>query len=191
MTGRFGLAAMIAVLVGCSHPGAPASTELATAPKMYTQTNLHTDPGKGLIYTANYQLAGLIPRCTEVAMGERYSREVAFTVVASGAHYLYRLSPNLTPEGLEANVAKYFASTCDSTATRNMTEIDQKGILAGKATVGMSKQAVLFANGYPPMGDTPDIKSDRWHYWTNKYSSFIVIFTNGLVTSIENGAPAK
>ena len=147
----------------------------------------HKYPGSGqrLLYTANYQSGGLIVRCSEIAMGQRSSKELAFTDVPTGVHYLYRFSPKQTPEGLDANIAKYFGPICDPTAVKSMSAADQQGMIAGKAMVGMTKQAVIYAIGYPPQSDTPSTTSDRWLYWHSKSTTFIVLFTNGVVSSVQ------
>ena len=55
----------------------------------------------------------------------------------------------------------------------------------GEAAVGMSKDAVLAALGYPPITYTQTIQSDDWKYWHHRYNTFVVHFRNGRVTSIE------
>jgi hypothetical protein len=173
------------VVVACSHPSVSTTAEMGAAPQMYLLTNLHPDMHRKLLYTTNFQQAGLLPVCTEVVMGEQSSKELAFDVKATGEKFLFRYASGTTPEGLTANAAKYFGPKCDSTALNAMAGVNHQGILEGKALVGMSKQAVIFAIGYPPSSSTPNTSSDRWLYWSSKSQSFAVQFADSLVTRVE------
>lgn len=52
----------------------------------------------------------------------------------------------------------------------------QKAIKAGELKVGMTKQEVLQAYGYPPAHATPSLDSDKWLYWMNKMNRIQVRF---------------
>jgi hypothetical protein len=175
----------VAAVVACSHPSVPSSANVGAQPKMYLLTNLHPDMRQKLLYTTNYQQAGLLPMCTEVVMGEESSKELAFDVKSTGEKFLYRYMASSTPEGLNANIAKYFGPKCDSAALAAMTGVNHQGILEGKALVGMSKQAVIFAIGYPPSSSTPNLSSERWVYWSSRSQSFGVEFTDSLVARVQ------
>jgi hypothetical protein len=176
---------ILAIAAGCSHPSAPTADQMANAPKMYTLTNLHPDLKQKLLYTANFQLPALIPVCSEVKMGEQSSKEIAFVVVGTGVKYLYRLAPAETPEGLTANVAKYFGPHCDSAAVQALQGVNREGVVEGKAMIGMSKQAVIYAIGYPPLSETASTTSDHWTYWSSRHATFNLIFADSLVTKIQ------
>jgi len=52
--------------------------------------------------------------------------------------------------------------------------------------VGMSKEGVVFAIGYPPPHETPRLEGDQWRYWKRRFDSILVHFENGRVTRIVN-----
>ncbi len=67
------------------------------------------------------------------------------------------------------------------------SKIDQKGIAAGKAYVGMSRDGVLTALGYPATHRTPSLAASTWVYWTNRYGTIGVDFdARGNVKAIRN-----
>lgn len=65
------------------------------------------------------------------------------------------------------------------------SELDRKGIKEGKALVGMTKDGVLTALGYPASHRTPSLISNSWVYWTNRWGTIRVDFDdNGKVANI-------
>lgn len=68
------------------------------------------------------------------------------------------------------------------------TEEELANIKKGAITEGMSKEAVLVAYGYPPSNRTPDITSDYWQYFRNKFVRDLVNFQDNKVVNIERTA---
>ena len=63
--------------------------------------------------------------------------------------------------------------------------LDRKGILDGKAYVGMSKSGVMAALGYPAAHRTPSPDGNTWVYWKNRFRNFAVQFDDkGLVAGV-------
>lgn len=68
-----------------------------------------------------------------------------------------------------------------------LSDVDQQGIQAGKAMVGMSKQGVMIALGYPAKHQTPSTENNVWTYWKGRHDSYAVEFDNtGKVTAVRN-----
>lgn len=66
-----------------------------------------------------------------------------------------------------------------------LTPLDLEGVKAGKAMVGMTKDGVLTALGYPAQHRTPTLQSNEWTYWKNRFTTLVVVFDNGgVVTAI-------
>jgi len=74
-------------------------------------------------------------------------------------------------------------------AFRSLTGQEQKSVLAGEITDGMSKAAVLMAFGYPPSHKTPSLDADNWIFWESRSKMKTVTFDNGRVQSMD--APAS
>lgn len=69
----------------------------------------------------------------------------------------------------------------------NLSEIDQEGIENGEALIGMSKEGVRIALGFPARHETPSLEKDTWVYWDNRWDSYNVIFDReGKVTAIQD-----
>ena len=53
--------------------------------------------------------------------------------------------------------------------------------------IGMSKDGVVLAIGYPPEHKTPSLKNNRWVYWASRWNKFAVLFNkDGLVERVHN-----
>ena len=42
--------------------------------------------------------------------------------------------------------------------------------------MGMTKEGVIFAIGYPPRHVNPDLDSYQWTYWKSRFNRFVVEF---------------
>jgi hypothetical protein len=181
------------VIAGCAGKGGTGA-KTANQPAgpfdsgstLYTLTNLHPDPVKHQLYSSNFQLpGGLIPRCTAVKAVSISKKRFEFSV--KDVVYRYDFNPRSNPEGLDANLKQYFGKSCSNTAVTSLSATDQKGIREGKAYVGMSKQGLIYAMGYPPVSPTtPDIKAPVWKYFINRFNTMNVEFKGNTVSKIVN-----
>jgi len=151
---------------------------------VYTLTNLRADTKSYRIYSLNMQSSTeLIPRCTAVTV-LAISEDRDFDFSLNGVPHTYRFSHNIAPDGYEANLQKYFGTKCDASAVQKLSAIDQKGIKEGKAFIGMSKQGVLYAIGYPPSFET-STKASAWKYWFDKKTFIHIEFDDsGIVRNV-------
>ncbi len=62
------------------------------------------------------------------------------------------------------------------TADVYLSAVDQEGIQAGKAMLGMTKQGVMIALGYPAMHKTPSTDLNTWVYWKARFNMLTVNF---------------
>jgi hypothetical protein len=68
----------------------------------------------------------------------------------------------------------------------DLSPVDQEGIQAGQAKVGMTKQGVMIALGYPAKHRTPSTDSNAWVFWKNRVNTLVVNFgQDGNVESIK------
>src|SRR5215204_3865536 len=103
---RFALAVALALVVaagmGCETtgggPGQGMSTTTpadATTPgygltqSAVTLVNLHPDEERRQLYSVNYQMVSVIPRCTPIAIDATSKKGIEFTVTSSGRQYDY------------------------------------------------------------------------------------------------------
>ena len=159
-------------------------TMIAEGTELYTLTNLHPDPVNLRLYATNYLQAALIPRCSKVSVTKKSKKKMKFTLESSGAEYEYLHHKKAAPEGFEANLKKYFGTECSSSEVTKLSETDQDGIKKGRVALGMTKQGVILAIGYPPEHVTPSTDMDQWRYWKNKFATRLFYFENGKVSEI-------
>ena len=152
---------------------------------LQTLTNLHPDTTKRLIYTVNYQLEGLIPACTEVKVKSMSGKRMEFEY--NGVEYKLDYERNIKGAGISFQEAaqSMFGPKCDSAKMASLSEVDQQGIKAGTARVGMTKDGVYFAMGRPPFHANPSLDGNEWMYWRNRFGRRAVEFDDkGIVTGI-------
>jgi hypothetical protein len=56
-------------------------------------------------------------------------------------------------------------------------------IKSGTLREGMTRYQVLLTRGYPPEHQTPSLESDTWIYWSSRFSSHALVFSDGRLTS--------
>jgi len=153
---------------------------------VYTLVNLHPDEVHARLYAVNYQQTGLIPVCTEVKLLKLTRKQLVFRVIKSNKEYHY-LNHQAAAEPFDRHLARFFGSNCDSNEIRSLSEVDQAGIQKGSASIGMSKQSVMYALGYPPRHVTPDLDALRWTYWKNRFIRMTVTFDEaGIATEVRD-----
>jgi hypothetical protein len=174
----------VAVMSGCASTPKllldDGQTSLMQADKVFTQTNLHPDPVRKILYSINYQQAGFIPRCSEVELSAVSGKKLVFKKDGTTYQYVFHRASG----SFEDNIKKYFSDSCDNSELAKLNAMDKKGIKAGKVFKGMSKEGVILAIGYPPVHVTPTLEGNSWQYWKNRFNTFKVEFKNNLVEKI-------
>lgn len=51
----------------------------------------------------------------------------------------------------------------------------------GALKIGMTKEQVIMARGYPPGHKTPTLDSDTWTYWSSRFVTQTLVFSNGVL----------
>lgn len=156
-----------------------------TTQPIYTLVNLHPDQQRKRLYTVNYQQDGLISRCTQVDLQDYSNRLITFQETKTGT--VYTLIRHKSSPDFSQYLQGYFGTRCTATNKLTLSSLDKKGIEQGKALIGMTKEGVTLAIGYPPEHKTPSLDSNQWMYWSNRWNKFIVIFNDkGLVEQIQD-----
>ncbi len=131
-----------------------------------------TDPGQGHM---------ILPVNTQVGLS---TFRGGFSIIALPAKkeilfYFDEKNMHMTIEQYQALIISPAPVQLDA-----FSEQDRKGISEGRAYVGMSKNGVMTALGYPAVHRTPSLDANTWVYWKNRFKSFAVEFgDNGLVSS--------
>lgn len=163
-----------------------AGNDMVNSPDIYTLVNIHVSLGRGyrLLRTVNYIGPGVIPMCTKVTILDFNRKKVIFLDKTSNIKYNYYYHRS-TVIPFEEYLNTIFGRKCDSAIVKQLSILDRQGIKKGKALLGMSKEGVKYALGYPPMRSTPTLKSNTWKYWESRFNTMLVKFQDGIVTEVK------
>lgn len=157
----------------------------STPNPLYTLSNLHPDEARSRLYAVNYQMAGLIPVCSQIEVIARSRNQMKFRVVDTNRTYSYAFHRSAA-EPFTAHLMRYFGPDCGRGTIDSLSALDKKGIKQGQALVGMSKTGVRIAMGVPPRHQTPDLERNQWRYWRNRFVTLVVVFDEqGKVSEIK------
>lgn len=115
----------------------------------------------------------MLPYNTKIQVKSLGSKKFEF-VTDNGTKILWEFNPkNMGMSGID-----YIKLITSPTPVNYevLSDIDRKGIEAGKALPGMSKQGVMVALGYPAKHATPSLESNSWTYWGGRMDNYRVEF---------------
>ncbi len=176
------VAGIIGLTNGCAH-----KVQIILSRELYTAYNLwYVKPDK--MWFLNFKEGTLIPAGTKVEDIEIKKGYCRFTTSKNGEtfgiNFCYRWHPGLISYDYKH---KLFTEKPFDELTAGMTKTELDSIERGEVVEGMKKRAVLVSYGYPPEHNTPDLESDKWAYWINKYYKKIICFgENDTVVACDN-----
>ncbi len=138
------------------------------------------------IYSTNYKKGSILPAGTTVEVVSRSRKKIVIQDTESGMHYTILYVRKHHP-GLhhDAVYDRMLTKKTFEALTSGLTAEEVDAIRDGVVRVGMSKEAVLVSQGYPPETRTPDRNSRIWKYWASRFDTFDVYFDEeGIVTQI-------
>lgn len=163
-------AAVIPLMLACL-AAAPAlhAQDIKKGDKVQTLSNLHPDMAKRLLYSTNYQQAGLIPVCTDVTVTKINKSEMVFDY--QGVTYTFAYDKHTKGAGVSFQdvVKTYFGPACEKSKIDALSAPDKEGIRSGQPKIGMTKAGIVFAMGRPPFHANPNLDANYWLYWKNKF----------------------
>ena len=166
--------------------GASASAaDIKAGDKLQTLSNLHPDSARREIQTINYQLPSRIPVCSDVTVKKISKGAMVF--VYNDAEYEFVLDKHTkgADVSLQQAAQAFFGPKCDEAKLKALSKVDQDGIAAGRAQVGMTRDGVLFAMGRPPFHANPSLEVSEWMYWRNRFGRTAVQFdADGKVSNV-------
>ncbi len=174
-----------------------ASDTPSSLPTVYLKNNIHvqkqisrrgetiyrasyanyTDPGAGhIIIPVN------TPVTIEKSRGIR-GRKILITTQPDGKQIHFEFNQR----NMAMTIVQYFTliTSPAKVSLSGLSSKDRQGIEEGKAYVGMTKDGVRIALGYPAAHRTASLGSNTWIYWRNRYATRAVDFNeNGKVIRI-------
>ena len=160
----------------------------AEDPHLYTAHNIwYENPGK--VWSTNYKKGELLPAGSAIEKVKRSGKAIQFTDVDTDITFKIVFVAKHHP-GLSVGDI-YLRLTTEKTfeeLTSGFSESEIEAIKAGKYAEGMSKEAILVSQGYPPESSTPSTDLNTWRYWRHRFATFVLHFDEaGEVQSIEGG----
>lgn len=158
----------------------------------YTKYNIHGQSLDGVFIKAsyaNYTNPGdghiIVPAGTKINISNVTRKSFAFTYDAGKKKVVFEFhAPRM---GMKTGEYIELITSAEPTSQKNLSQFDRKGVKQGKASVGMTKEGVLAALGYPAVHRTPSLDASRWVYWANRFRTIAVNFdASGKVSSIDN-----
>ncbi len=186
------LLSLIILSMGCNtlkiNPGSSASdkdkhqvTDRAHALNLYTKYNIHVMRYGG-DFKAHYTnwigpFSGhtIIPVNTLVSI-DYWPQGFILKRVDTGQQIYYYFNE----QHMNMNIDQYInlITSSQKRSISGFSELDKKGIKSGNPFIGMTKQGILLALGYPAKHKTPSLKSRYWIYWKNKWLTVIIKFSS-------------
>ena len=159
------------------------AAELA-ANDYHTLINLWYENEKPIL-TTNYHTGNRIPAGSLVTNLRSEGEKILFSYNGA-SHVLTRVS-KFTLVDMAAVMKRTFGKTNPLTtpAYTALPKSQQEAISRGTVEVGMSKDAVLMSQGYPPEHRTSSIQQNDWTYWQNRFKTYMVYFTDNKVSEIK------
>lgn len=141
----------------------------------YTCCNFHFSEHTGSISDANWSALPMIPAGAPIRTMS-YAR-YSIAVLIDYPFYSRKMRLDLD-YGRQQNLADW--------ARKMIVQDDPKrkmsgwpapvrdAIRAGRIALGMTKEQVVIALGYPPAHETPTLDSAQWKYWYGRFDTFLV-----------------
>lgn len=194
---RVALILLLAVLVVacCSCESSQTSSASGDGSRMssasgssgvYTRYNIHycLRSRDNIASYANWTECGgtFLPYNSNVRVGS-WRSGFSVTDVNTGMKILYEYHQGRMQMSLQDYLDLITSPT--PVSYEGLSDVDRQGIQAGQAMVGMSKEGVTVALGYPAKHQTPSLDSNTWIYWKDRFRTLRVQFDgNGKVVSI-------
>jgi hypothetical protein len=161
---------------------------VAVADAVYCKYNVHyyAKSGTNTASYANYtdcEGHAFLPYNTKFKVGS-WGKGFKLTAVDAGTVISFEYkSSNMG--GMSAKDYINLITSPTPVSYTDLSPVDQEGIQAGQAKVGMTKQGVMIALGYPAKHKTPSTDSNAWVFWKNRMATLAVNFgQDGKVESI-------
>lgn len=158
-----------------------ASPVLAADEIRYNTYNIHVqskDGVNGKASYANYTNPGeghlFLPPETELTITDKSRKSFTFTYDAGQKKVKYEFHQSRMGMSLDEYLDKITAKQPPS--LDGLSKLDRQGVAEGRALVGMSREGVMTALGYPATHRTPSLEASTWIFWKNRFSTLAVEF---------------
>lgn len=142
--------------------------------KLQTLANVRHE--KQEIQSMNYQLPARIPVCSDITVTKVSKGSMKFLYQDTEYEFVLDKHTKGADISLQQAAQAYFGPKCDQAKMKSLSKVDQEGIAAGRAQVGMTRDGVLYAMGRPPFHANPSLDVPEWMYWRNRFARTAIEF---------------
>lgn len=165
-------------LAGCQQTGGTTKAPLAQG---FTCCNFHHEGD--WISDSNYVALPMIPAGTPAKV-TGYGRHRAYVEI-DGKKMRLGHDYGREQESLEQWTAKMIVATDPKQRLAGYPKTIQDAIRAGKVAVGMTREQVIMAVGYPLTSENPSLDAPIWRMWVSSFGEYQLIWgADGKVKSI-------
>lgn len=157
------------------------SSALAKDEVRYTKFNIHGQSRDGHTAKAsyaNYTRPGgghvIVPAGTKILIIKKARKKFIFTYDHGAKEVVFEYHAGRMGMDLDTYLDKI--TSPKPVSLDGLSKLDRKGIKEGQALVGMSRDGVMTALGYPATHRTPSLDATTWIYWTNRFGTIAVDF---------------
>lgn len=136
---------------------------------------------KGTHSATNYWRGVLVPINTKVNLVSLSGKTIVLRVESSKETIKVENVPNFTRVDLPTLAARMLSPT--PIPLDKFDESMAHAIKAGTMRLGMTKEQVVMARGYPPGHQTASLESDSWKYWSSRFVIQTIVFTDGVLAA--------
>ena len=174
------LTAMLFVGCGSAIP-VPAEKQalIDNSTVLYSKVSMWTERNR--IDGTNYPVGIHLPINTEVKILAVNAKVI--TLQINGEKISYLTSIRNTKVDSIAMIDRLFSKTKTNLSNHSPATIEN--INNGVVAIGMTREEVIFARGYPPFSRTLNVESNKWVYMRNRWISALVTFKDGKVSAIK------
>lgn len=175
---------MIIPLASCKKPlkAEEMPSHVVLGDDYYTQFVIRYE--KGAHPTTNYRRGASVPVNTPARLIAMTNKTIQVELDNSSQKLLVQHIAKHTGDDIYQAFDKLFAK--QKVDLSQFNPLEKQHIESGTVAPGMRKNAVIVAIGYPPITETPNLKSNAWVYWSGRFNRFRVHFKDDIVSRIED-----
>lgn len=143
----------------------------------FTRYSFYQEDGKYI--TTNYARGSLVPINTPIKLVAMSGDKLRIKRLDNNSEIKVENARKYSGKNINEIASIMFAS--EKTPIEKLVPTLTSAISSGEMRLGMTKEQVLLARGYPPAHETPSIDGDRWVYWSSRFIKQTILFADGRV----------
>ena len=176
---------MVAVLMTSfllTWPSSGLAADSAEDSIYYTRVGFFHE--KGTHKTTNYLRGFFVPINTEVKILKKTQRSIYLRIVDRDEEIRIANLQGHSGEKIDAIFERMFSLNETDLTSYSSEQVER--IMAGVFELGMTKEEIILAIGYPPKHRTSSLVSNKWRYWESRFDTVLLHFKSGVLEHIDD-----